>query len=77
MRVRITEKALKYIQDNEKRFENNMPKVGDEWTIIRLITYPRVNNAEPVIELENNDKEWMRLPADLFHLSDIVGNIEF
>lgn len=77
MRLRITEKALRYIEANQPKFENTKPKVGDDWNVIRLITYPRVNNAEPVVELENKDKEWMRLPADLFHLSDIVGNIEF
>ena len=77
MRVRITEKALKYIKDNGPMFENTLPHVGDDWNIIRLHKYPNVNNGNPVVELENKNKEWMRLPANLFHLSDIVDDTEF
>jgi hypothetical protein len=77
MRVRITEKALKYIKDNGPKFENKTPHVGDDWNIVRLHRYPNVNNGEPVVELDNKDKEFMRLPARLFHLSDIVDETEF
>jgi hypothetical protein len=39
--------------------------------------WEKVNNGNPVVELENKNKEWMRLPANLFHLSDIVDDTEF
>ena len=75
MKLRINKEALEYIEQHKEKFENSIPSLNDEWTLVRVVKYPTACGGEPVVELEK-DKEWMRIPADIFRLSDIVGNFE-
>jgi hypothetical protein len=61
----ITQKILDYINNHKPFFENPLPTIGDKWALERKVTYPLVNYGKPVVEVENNKGEWMRLPASI------------
>lgn len=72
IKVRITQAAIDYAEGCKPFFELDIPKVGDVWNVKEIRTYPNVNDGNPVVELENSNGAWMRLPADLFTLADIA-----
>lgn len=75
LKVRITQAAIDYAEGRKSFFELDIPKVGDVWKAKEIRTYPNVNDGNPIVELENSNGAWMRLPADLFTLADIVERI--
>ena len=62
--VVITKDILKYITSKKVGFDI-IPTEGSVWKVKKITSYPNVNSGLPVIELENNDGEWLRLPYSI------------
>jgi hypothetical protein len=62
--VVITKDIIKYIISKKIGFDI-IPKEGSVWKVKKITSYPNVNGGLPVIELENNDGEWLRLPYSI------------
>lgn len=60
----ITKDILKYITSKKFSFDI-IPKEGSVWKVKKITSYPNVNGGFPVIELENNDGAWLRLPYSI------------
>jgi hypothetical protein len=63
--ILITDEILKYIEEHKALFENPTPKIGEKWYIEHEVTYPMVNNGNPVVEVANGKGDWMRLPKSI------------
>ena len=64
-RVIINQKVLDYINSGKGLFDY-VPDLNSVWEVVDIKIYKNVNNGEPVLELEDGDGNWLRLPKDLF-----------
>ena len=62
--VVITKDIIKYITSKKVGFDI-IPKEGSVWNVKKITSYPNVNGGFTVIELENNNGEWLRLPYSI------------
>lgn len=60
----ITKDIIKYITSKKVGFDI-IPTEGSIWKVKKITSYPNVNGGFPVIELENNDGVWLRLPYSI------------
>lgn len=67
MDIEITQNIIDYIIDNRSRFEMDIPKLGEKWNVESITTYSGVNCGNPVVELSNDNKDWMVLPKELLY----------
>ena len=63
--IRITQEILDYVESRKAFFDGLVLNIGDKWNVERIHTYPCVNGGNPVIEVNNDRGEWMRLPNDI------------
>ena len=63
-KVVITRNIQTYIKNRPDRFPS-VPEIGEEWFLEREVTYPNVNQGNPVLELINGEGSWLRLPKRL------------
>lgn len=67
MDIEITQNIIDYIINNRSRFEMDIPKLGEKWNVESITTYSGVNCGNPVVELSNDNKDWMVLPKELLY----------
>lgn len=62
--VVITKDIIKYITSKKIGFDI-IPKEGSVWKVKKITSYPNVHGGFPVIELENDNGAWLRLPYSI------------
>lgn len=70
--IKINSKILNYIKNHTSRTFDIIPEEGSEWKIDRITSYPNVNGGFPVVELSNENGDWLRLPKSLIDLEDLA-----
>ena len=66
--IAITKDIIKYITSkkaSKKVGFDIIPTEGSIWKVKKITSYPNVNGGFQVIELENNNGEWLRLPYSI------------
>lgn len=63
--VRINQGVLDYINSGNGHFDY-IPKFNSIWKVDRVKSYPGINNGELVLELYDEEDNWLRLPKVLF-----------
>lgn len=64
-KVIITQNILNYIKS--KFTFDLIPEEGSIWVIKKITSYPNVYGGFPIVELENEKGEWLRIPKSLLN----------
>lgn len=70
--IKINSRILNYIKNHKPRTFDIIPEEDSEWKIDRITSYPNVNGGFPVVELSNENGDWLRLPKNLIDLEDLT-----
>ena len=65
--VTIDSKIIDYIVKKIPNTFDIIPKEGSIWKVDSIVSYPNVNNGFPVVELSDNNGNWLRLPKSLIY----------
>ena len=63
----IDSKIIDYIMKKIPNTFDIIPEEGSIWKIDSIVSYPNVNNGYPVVELSDNNGNWLRLPKSLIY----------
>lgn len=70
--IKINFKILSYIKNHTPGTFDIIPEGDSEWKIDRITSYPNVNGGFPVVELSNENGDWLRLPKSLIDIEDLT-----
>lgn len=65
--ITIDSKIIDYIVKRIPNTFDIIPKEGSIWKVDSIVSYPNVNNGYPVVELSDNNGNWLRLPKSLIY----------
>ena len=65
--VTIDSKIIDYIVKRIPNTFDIIPKEGSIWKVDSIVSYPNVNNGFPVVELSDDNGNWLRLPKSLIY----------